>query len=83
MKDQEIADPTVQQLKVLVRLTSMQLTAGMATVDAIRVLDLAGVDRGVIADVCGTTRNAVGARLSEVKKGTARKRKSTTRGRGS
>lgn len=71
------AEPATARLDAIVRLLAIQLTAGLNMVDAIVLLDRAGLDRGVIAEVCQTTTNAVHARISEAK----RKRRPTPRKR--
>jgi DNA-directed RNA polymerase specialized sigma24 family protein len=69
------SDPAATRLDAVIRLLAIQLTAGLNTVEAILLLDRAGLDRGVIAEVCQTTPNTVHARISEAR----RKRKAPSR----
>lgn len=64
----EQSQEVLTKLDAIIRLLALQLTAQRGTVDAIRLLGRAGLDRNLIADVCQTTPNTVSVRLSEAKK---------------
>lgn len=73
--------PPQSDLRSLIKLVAIQLTAGLSTIDAIVLLNRAGLDRGTIAEVCETSTNAVHARLSEAKRKKSRARKTVSRKR--
>jgi hypothetical protein len=62
-----------EKLDVLIRLVALQLIADKGTVDGIRLLGRAGLDRNLIARVVGTTPGTVSVRLSEAKRPKRRK----------
>ncbi|MGH9555114.1 MAG: hypothetical protein ACRD2Y_04755 [Terriglobales bacterium] len=58
----------LHQLKALTRIAGIQATQGMKLADAALLLDRAGLDRRSIADICGTTPDAIRATLSYAKR---------------
>lgn len=56
------------KLEVIIRLLSSTLIQGRNKTEAILDLGSLGLENNLIASIVGTTRNAVGACLSEAKK---------------
>jgi len=63
-KDESKTEAT---LSAILRLLAVQATEGKSTTDAVLLLDRMGLDREVIADVCGNSRNSVNALLSQAR----------------
>jgi CRP-like cAMP-binding protein len=72
-ENQQVAE----KLDALIRLVALQLVADKGTVEGIRLLGRAGLDRNLIAQVVGTTPGTVSVRLAEAKKSSARKSRPT------
>lgn len=62
------SDPLVREMRILQRLIALSLIEGKTQVEGIRILARTGLDRNEIAEVCGTTPNAVSVRLAEAKR---------------
>lgn len=60
------------KLDLLLRLTALQMTAGMKQGPAIQLLAAAGIERRVIAELLDTTPNTVSVTLSTSKKAKAK-----------
>jgi CRP-like cAMP-binding protein len=73
VKNQDDDSEVLRRLDAIVRLIALQMTADLKTVEKIRLLGRAGLDRRMIAELAGTTPDAVSVRLSEFKRSTARK----------
>jgi CRP-like cAMP-binding protein len=56
------------KVDLLIRLLAMNSIRGMAKVGAIVFLHRVGMDRRDIADLCGTTPEAVSVRVSEARR---------------
>ena len=56
------------KLNAIVKLLSGNLIQGKNKTEAILTLGMCGIDANTIADIVGTTANAVNARLSEQRK---------------
>ena len=63
-KDESKVEAT---LSAILRLLAVQAVEGKSTTDAVLLLDQVRLDRDVIADVCGTSRNSVYALLSQAR----------------
>jgi len=56
------------KLDLLIRLSAINLVAGRKQRDQIRLLSVAGMAPGEIADLIGTTSNTVNVALSSIRK---------------
>ncbi len=68
MPDAKRDDEILRKLDAMVRLSALQMTKDMKTVEKIRLLARAGLDRRMIAELAGTTPDAVSVRISEFKR---------------
>ena len=64
----EDLEQIARKLDAVVRLLALQMTDGLKTVEKIRLLGRAGLDRKLIADLAGTSPDAVSVRLAEFKR---------------
>lgn len=61
-------DQVIKRLDGITRLLALHVTSGMKTVERINYLAKAGFDRVTIAEIAGTSPDAVSVRLSEAKR---------------
>jgi len=62
-------------LNGVLRLLAIQVTEGKSLTEKVQLLERAGLDRNLIADMCETTPGSVRAILSQAKKGKKTKAK--------
>ena len=65
-----------EKVDMLIRLVARRCVEGVNKNEGILLLERLGLDRAEIAKVCDTTPRAVGARVSESRKGSRRRRTS-------
>ena len=65
---EEILNRIDSKLNTIVKLLSGNLIQGKNKTEAIITLGMSGIDANTIAEIVGTTTNAVNARLSEQRK---------------
>jgi len=59
----------IERIESILKLLALQTTSGRKAGDAASLLDRAGLDRKLIAEVLSTSQNSVRALLSKNKKG--------------
>jgi len=58
----------IEKLNIIIKLLATQAVVNLKPNEAIKLLGRAGLDRGLIAKICGTTTNTVSVTLSRAKK---------------
>lgn len=77
MTSDEKIDVLLGQAEAVVKLLALQTISGKKTGEAVAVLDRAGLERRVIADVLNTSQDSVRALISANKKPKGKSAKST------
>jgi hypothetical protein len=65
--DEDVLRRIEGKLEQMLRLSALQITAGMKQVQAIQILNAAGFERKLIADLLGTTPGTVSVTLAKAK----------------
>jgi DNA-binding CsgD family transcriptional regulator len=67
MGNEEVLQRIEAKLEHMLRLAALQMTANMKQAQAIQLLNSAGLERKLIADLLGTTPNTVSVTLAKAK----------------
>jgi len=65
--DEDVLRRIEGKLEQMLRLSALQITAGMKQVQAIQILNAAGFERKLIAELLNTTPNTVSVTLAKAK----------------
>jgi hypothetical protein len=72
--DEDVLRRIEGKLEQMLRLSALQITAGMKQVQAIQILNAAGFERKLIAELLNTTPNTVSVTLAKAKAKNAKTR---------